>query len=87
MEVMKNNKYSNEFKRELDSRYKEYINNGKLICEENANERITKIINTEQYNKEIEDAEKEIEKGEFYTHEEVKSMSAKWIQKSSKNNQ
>jgi predicted transcriptional regulator len=77
MEVMKSNKYSNEFKRELDSRYEEYINNGKLISEENANERITKIINTEQYNKEIEDAEKEIEKGEFYTHEEVKSMSAK----------
>ena len=31
-------------------------------------------ISIEQYNKELEEAETEIEKGEFYTHEEVHGM-------------
>jgi alkyl hydroperoxide reductase subunit AhpF len=35
-------------------------------------------ISIEQYNKEIEEAEAEIERGEFYTHEEVVKMSKKW---------
>ncbi len=38
------NQYSEEFKKELDSRYEEYINGGKLISEEEANKRIKKII-------------------------------------------
>ena len=36
--------YSDEFKKELDSRYEEYINGGKLISEAEANKRIRKII-------------------------------------------
>ncbi len=39
-----NDEYSDEFKAELDSRYEEYINGGKLISEEEANERIHNII-------------------------------------------
>jgi hypothetical protein len=37
--------YSDEFKKELGSRYEEYINGGKLISEAEANKRIKKIIN------------------------------------------
>ena len=36
--------YSDEFKRELDSRYEEYMSGGKLISEAEANKRIRKII-------------------------------------------
>ena len=32
----------------------------------------------EQYNKEIEEAESEIERGESYSHEEVVKMSKRW---------
>ena len=39
------NDYSKEFKKELDSRYEEYINGGKLVSEAEANKRIGKIIN------------------------------------------
>jgi hypothetical protein len=39
------NDYSEEFKNELDSRYEEYINGGKLVSETEANQRIKKIIN------------------------------------------
>jgi hypothetical protein len=38
------NDYSDEFKRELDSRYEEYRNGGKLISEAEVNKRISKII-------------------------------------------
>ena len=38
------NDYSDEFKAELDSRYEEYKNGGKLISEEIANKRIRNII-------------------------------------------
>jgi hypothetical protein len=37
--------YSDEFKKELDSRYEEYLNGGKLVSEAEANKRIKKIIN------------------------------------------
>ena len=40
-----NDIYSEEFKKELDSRYEEYINGGKLISEAEAKRRIKKIIN------------------------------------------
>lgn len=40
-----------------------------------ASERIT----VEQYNKEIEEAEAEIERGESYSHEAVVKMSKQWI--------
>ena len=36
--------YSDEFKKELDSRYEEYVNSGKLVSEAEANKRIRKII-------------------------------------------
>jgi hypothetical protein len=39
------NDYSDEFKKELDSRYEEYLNGGKLVSEAEANKRIKKIIN------------------------------------------
>ena len=39
------NEYSDEFKKELDSRYKEYLNGGKLVSEAEAGQRIKKIIN------------------------------------------
>ena len=39
--------YSEEFKNELDSRYEEYINGGKLVSESEVNKKIRKIINDE----------------------------------------
>jgi len=36
------------------------------------------IINIEQYNKEIEDAEKEIDAGNYYTHEQILSEIKNW---------
>ncbi len=33
----------------------------------------------EQYNKEIEEAEAEIESGDFFTHDEVVKMSSDWL--------
>jgi len=39
------NEYSDEFKRELDIRYEEYLNGGKLVSEREATQRIKKIIN------------------------------------------
>lgn len=38
------NEYSDEFKTELDNRYEEYINGGKLVSEEDANKRIGATI-------------------------------------------
>jgi len=35
-------------------------------------------ISIEEYNKEIEDSEAEIDRGEFYTHDEVAEMSKDW---------
>ncbi len=35
-------------------------------------------VSIEQYNKEIDEAMAEIERGEFYTHEEVVKMSKEW---------
>ena len=39
------NDYSEDFKKELDNRYEEYKNGGKLVSEKEANQRIKKIIN------------------------------------------
>jgi hypothetical protein len=36
-------------------------------------------ISIEQYNKELDEAEAEFERGEFVSHEEVVAMSKKWI--------
>jgi hypothetical protein len=36
-------------------------------------------INLDQYNKEIEEAMQRMDKGEFYTHEEVVHMSKSWL--------
>lgn len=38
-------------------------------------------ISIEQYNKEIEDAERDIEQGNFYTTDEVRKMAAQWGRK------
>ncbi len=38
-------RYSEEFKKELDSRYEEYKNGGEIVSEKEANQRIKKIIN------------------------------------------
>jgi hypothetical protein len=35
-------------------------------------------ISKEQYNRELEEAEKRVADGEFFTHEEVKEMAKKW---------
>jgi len=35
-------------------------------------------ISIEQYNKEIEEAEAAIDRGEYYTQEEVEKMAKKW---------
>ena len=37
-----------------------------------------KRISIEQYNKEIDEANARIDKGEFYTQEEVEKMAEKW---------
>ena len=39
-----NNEYSDEFRAELDSRYEEYINGGKLVSEADVNDGIRSII-------------------------------------------
>ena len=36
-------------------------------------------MSIEQYNKEIEESEAEIEKGESHTHEEVVKLSKQWV--------
>jgi len=41
-------------------------------------EKILERDTIEQYNKEIDEAISEVEKGEFYTQEEVEKMSKKW---------
>ena len=38
-------------------------------------------VSIEQYNKEVEEAEKDIEAGNFYTSQEVKEMMQKWGRK------
>ena len=35
-------------------------------------------VSIEQYNRELEEADSEIDRGEFYTQEEVEKMSKKW---------
>lgn len=35
-------------------------------------------VSIEQYNRELEDAEEEIDRGEFYSQEEVEKMAKKW---------
>lgn len=43
------NNYADEFKAELDSRYEEYKNGGKLICEAEVNKSIRKIIKSRKW--------------------------------------
>lgn len=38
-------------------------------------------ISIEQYNKELEASEKEIEQGNFYTHEQVRERASQWGRK------
>lgn len=35
-------------------------------------------VSIEQYNREVEQAEAEIDQGDFHTHEEVEKMAKKW---------
>ncbi len=39
------NDYSDDFKKELDNRYEEYMNGGMLVSEKEVNQRIKKTIN------------------------------------------
>jgi len=39
------------------------------------------VIDIEQYNKELEASEKEIEEGNFYTHEQVRKIASQWGRK------
>ena len=39
---------------------------------------LTEDISVEQYNREIEEAEAEIDRGEYYSQQEVEKMSKKW---------
>lgn len=41
----------------------------------------TERISIEQYNKEIEEAEKDIEQGNFYTTDEARKIAAEWGRK------
>ena len=41
----------------------------------------TERISIEQYNKELEASEKEIEQGNFYTHEQVRERASQWGRK------
>jgi len=41
----------------------------------------TERISVEQYNKELEASEKEIEQGNFYTHEQVRERASQWGRK------
>ncbi len=43
-EELENTEYNEEFKKELDSRFDEYKNGGKLISEANVNRRINRAI-------------------------------------------
>ena len=43
-EEHENHPYSDDFKKELDSRYEDYINGGDLLTEEEVNSRIEQII-------------------------------------------
>ena len=43
----------------------------------------TKRVSIEQYNKELEKAEKRISKGEYITHESLKAEAKKWLTKTS----
>ena len=36
-------------------------------------------ISLEEYNKELDDSEAEIERGEFYTHDQVVEISKRWV--------
>ena len=38
-------------------------------------------IDVEQYNKELDASEKEIEEGNFYTHEQVRKIASQWGRK------
>lgn len=42
-------------------------------------EDVEERISIEEYNKEIDEAEAAIERGEFYTHEDVVEMSKSWL--------
>ena len=46
--------------------------------EDMLNSILTEDISVEQYNREIEEAEAEIDKGEYYSQQEVEKMSKKW---------
>ncbi len=45
VEAENTNDYNDDFKKELDNRYEEYMNGGRLVSEKEVNQRIKKIIN------------------------------------------
>ena len=62
-----NNKADNRFLRLVNALAKTY-----------QEEETTERISIEQYNKEIDESIAQIERGEFYTQEEVEKMAKEW---------
>lgn len=50
----------------------------KNILKYRSKETSSKRISLEQYNKEIDEAVKDIENGEFYTQEEARKIASQW---------
>ena len=58
-----------------DSRFLRLVN---ALAKTYQEEETTERISIEQYNKEIDESIAQIEKGEFYTQEEVEKMAKEW---------
>jgi predicted transcriptional regulator len=74
---------------DLRSTVKEYIKTAdikllkmiKALAESYQETELSERISVEQYNRELEASEKEIELGHFYTHEQVKERASQWGRK------
>ena len=58
-----------------DSRFLRLVN---ALAKSYQEEEFTERISIEQYNKELDASEKEIELGNFYTHSEVRKRANQW---------
>jgi len=58
----------------LHTKKEDVLNKVKILLEKEQPKRIS----LEQYNKEIDEAVKDIENGEYYTHEEAIKIASKW---------
>ena len=69
-------KFPFEILQHLTSKQKEALI---LLIASFINDASNERISIEQYNKELDEAEAEFQRGEVFTHEEVIAMSKKWI--------